>query len=72
MDLLLRGGRDRPPALQHHPHAQERLLPGQVGVPKNVRTNKQGQKGAFKNGTTITSQYWQMHIIYHYSPKLLG
>ena len=49
VDLLLRGGRHRPPALQHHTHAQEPLLPGQVGLQEDVREDVREEEGTPEN-----------------------
>ena len=55
VDLLLRGGRHRPPALQHHPHAKEHLLPVQVGLQQAVRQDQQVQEGDDEDGESKRS-----------------
>ena len=47
VDLVLRGGRDCPAALQHHPDAQVDVLSHPVDLPPVLRQEEvQGQEGA--------------------------
>ncbi len=53
VDLLLRGGRDRPAPIQHNSYSQERILLPQVDLHEVVRPHKQDQEGTPKNGEIV-------------------
>jgi len=66
VDELLRGRRHRSPAIQHHPHAQERLLPHTVGGQQDVREDEQEQEGNAEDGeaSLSTPQWVKMRLLF--------